>query len=191
MKHLMYAALAATLAAAPAVVHAQTTLIGGLRVTVLSAPACDFGVPWPDGVINDGDSGPAAVNITRGSTPVGSDPFVGTDLAGLSPYLSLSGSHDDGTAVYWRSSRPQHAMQILWGTPDSWNRVIFYDQTGRARLGELNGAEINRRFNHGAEAPAVALLIESAQPFYAALAGTHGHAFEFANVAFDAQDHCR
>ena len=181
----MLAGSALSLPAAAQIVH-----IDGLTVTAMPAPKCDFGVLWPTEIVNYGTRGPAVVNIARGSSALGSDPFVGTPLAGLSPYLSLSGSYSEGAAVYWQFQSPRHAVQVVWGTPDQWNHLALYDQTGRVKLGELNGAEINRRFHDGTEAAAVSLLIESGQPFYFAVAGTHGHAFELGDVAFDAEEHC-
>lgn len=120
---LPYAAalLAATALAAPAM--AQTAWIDGSRVTVMPAPTCDAGVPWPSAVTSRADGTPGTVEIQMGTqNGSGTDPFARYPaLAGKSPYLTLPGQHGQIAAAVWQFATPQRYVQILWGSPDGRN----------------------------------------------------------------------
>jgi len=106
----------------------------------------------------------------------GADPFATVSkLAGISPYLSIQAN----ASATFLLPAPAKTFTLLWGSPDPFNRIEFYDQNN-GLIGYLSGADDTASFGNGADAMT---SITSEVPFQKVVLISAGNYFEFSNVS--------
>lgn len=133
MKILPLAALALplVLAAGAGAQPVNSFVSGPFTVTRLTFPTRAFLTP-PTSTTGDFSKTTGG----NGST----NPYGGSALDGA-PYFNLT---DGGTMTYVLPT-PRRSFKLIWGTPDSYNRIDAYDSTG-ALIGTLDGGGVAANF---------------------------------------------
>ncbi len=146
-----------------------TVTINGFLVTDIGNPRSDV-LPVPTST-----SGQVAV-VPGGSVYCADDPFnTAKKLRGVSPYIAV-----ENGSVTFAPPQPARFFTLLWGSPDPWNVVSFYDVKGLL-IGAVNGAEIKSAFT-AIGAPTTDRIL-SPRKFKTVIMTSTTCAFEFSNIS--------
>lgn len=118
--------------AAAAVVLAGTVTASAATVLTdadISITEITFGVTDQENLLAT-STNPVVLEFVTGSDLTAPDPtyrdvYEGTGVAGQAEYTAVQGRPEGASATY-KFGRGYSTLEILWGSPDTWNWISFY-----------------------------------------------------------------
>lgn len=161
-KLVVSSALALAAALAPTLVPGQA---GAVSVSYITAPITGaFQTPAAAAT-----TGNVAISTTGSITNVQADPWAGTAAANIGTYTVVFAN---STASY--DLKPTDTISFVWGTPDSWNQLSFYD--GATLVDSITGSSIVTQSN----VAGAYVTLSTALSFDRVVFASQQNAFEYA-----------
>lgn len=162
-KLVVSSALALAAALAPTLVPGQA---GAVSVSYITAPiTAAFETPAASAT-----TGNVTISTTGSITNVQADPWAGTAAANIGTYTVVFAN---STASY--DLTPTDTISFVWGSPDSWNELSFYD--GATLVDSITGSSIVTQSNVAGAYVTLSTALSFDRVVFASL---YNNAFEYA-----------